>query len=188
MTSFIVGLLLFLGMHSISIIAPAWRDRTAARIGLGWRGIFAAVSVLGLILICRGYAAARLAPHIVYLPPNWARHITMTLMLPVFPMLLSSYFPGRIKTTLKHPMLAATKLWAVAHLISNGMLVDIILFGSFLLWAIADRISLKYRKERPINSAPPRSYNDVLAISGGLALYVIFVAWAHLALIGVSPI
>ncbi|MGC3980907.1 MAG: NnrU family protein [Steroidobacteraceae bacterium] len=188
MTTLIIGLLLFLGIHSVAIVANPWRDRMAAQLGLAWRGIYSLISLLGFVLIVRGYAAARLMPEVLYLPPAWTRHITMTLMLPVFPLLLATYLPGRIKTTMKHPMLVATKLWALAHLLSNGMLADVVLFGSFLLWAVADRISLKRRPARPIHTAPAKPYNDWVAVIVGLVLYGVFVGWAHLKLIGVSPI
>jgi uncharacterized membrane protein len=108
--------------------------------------------------------------------------------VPVFPMLLATYLPGRIQSTLKHPMLAAVKLWAVAHLIANGTLPDIVLFGSLLVWAVADRISLKHRVQGPIPSAPPSSANDAIAVIGGLLLYVAFILGVHQWLIGVSPI
>lgn len=185
MTTLIIGLLLFLGVHSIAIAAPAWRDRLAAQLGLAWRGIYALISLLGFVLIIRGYAAARLTPEVLYAPPAWTRHVTMTLMLPVFPLLLAAYLPGRIKTTLKHPMLVATKLWALAHLLSNGMTADVLLFGGFMLWAVADRISLKRRPIRAIKTAPPGRYNDWIAIIAGLAIYAVFIAWAHTHLIGV---
>lgn len=186
MLTLIIGLVLFLGMHSIAIIAPAWRDTTAARMGLVWRGVYSLISLLGFVLIIRGYAAARLTPEVLYLPPTWLRHVTMTLMLPVFPMLLATYLPGRIRTTLKHPMLAATKLWAFAHLLSNGMLADVLLFGGFLLWAVADRISLKRRPVRDIKTAPATPYNDWITVIGGLVLYVLMLRWGHSALIGVA--
>lgn len=186
MTTLIIGLLLFLGMHSIAIAAPAWRDRMATQLGLAWRGIYVLISLLGFVLIIRGYAAARLTPEVLYVPPAWMRHVTMTLMLPVFPLLLAAYLPGRIKTTMKHPMLVATKLWALAHLLSNGMAADVLLFGGFLLWAIADRISFKRRSVRPIKTAPAGPYNDWIAVIAGLAIYALFVGWAHTKLIGVA--
>ncbi len=186
MNTLIIGLLLFLGMHSVAIVAPAWRDRMAAQLGLGWRAIYAVISVIGFVLIIRGYAAARLTPEVLYVPPAWTRHATMTLMLPVFPLLLAAYLPGRIKTAMKHPMLVATKLWALAQLMSNGMLADVLLFGGFLLWAVADRISLKRRPPRPLKTAPAAAYNDWIAVIAGLALYGLFVSWAHTRLIGIA--
>jgi uncharacterized membrane protein len=109
-------------------------------------------------------------------------------MVPVFPLLLSTYFPGRIKAAAQHPMLAATKLWAAAHLLANGMLPDVLLFGGFLAWAIVDRISLKHRPVRPIKVLPERRFNDLVAVVAGFALYVWFIAWAHYRLFGVSPV
>lgn len=186
MVTLLAGLLLFLGMHSIAIVAPAWRDRMAAQWSRGWRGIFSAISLLGFVLIVIGYGQARLTPHILWVPPAWTRHLAMALMLPVFPLFFASYLPGRIKTTMKHPMLVATKLWALAHLLANGMLVDVVLFGSFLLWAVADRISVKRRPPRAIRMAPATPYNDWIAILVGLAVYALFVAWGHGKLIGVA--
>ena len=115
------------------------------------------------------------------------RHITLLLMVPVFPLLLAAYLPGRIKTAMKHPMLAAVKIWALAHLLANGSLADVVLFGTFLVWAIADRISLK-RRAQQIATAPPGRFNDLIAILAGLALYVVFILWAHFWLFSVSPI
>ncbi len=111
-------------------------------------------------------------------------------MLPVFPMLFSAYLPGRLRTALKHPMLAATKLWAVAHLLANGTLADVLLFGGFLAWAVADRISLKRRPVRapPMPLPAPSLRNDAIAIALGLAAYAWLLMGGHLRLIGVSPL
>jgi uncharacterized membrane protein len=109
----------------------------------------------------------------------------MALMLPVFVLLFAAYLPGRIKATMKHPMLVAVKLWAVAHLLSNGMLADLLLFGGFLAWAVLDRISMKRRVQRPVPGAPPSRWNDVAALVLGLAAYGAFAAWLHPMLIGV---
>jgi len=187
MTMLIVGLVLFLGVHSISIVANDWRDRTAARLGYAWRGLYSLIALIGLVSIIKGYAATRLTPMVLYVPPAWTKHITDLLMLPVFPMLLATYFPGRIKAALKHPMLASVKLWAFAHLLANGMLADVVLFGSFLAWAVIDRISLKHRAQRPIKTALPSNGNDWIAVIGGLVIYGFVVGWAHLRLIGVQP-
>jgi uncharacterized membrane protein len=189
MTKLVLGLVLFLGMHSVSIVAPQWRERMAARLGTGpWKALYGLVSLVGLVLVVQGYAAARLSPVVVYLPPAWLDHLGMLLLVPVFPMLLAAYLPGRIQRTLKHPMLVAVKTWAVAHLLMNGMLADVVLFGAFLAWAVADRISLKRRPRRAAVSAPAGRWNDAIAVGGGVAVYVAFVLWLHAWLIGVAVV
>jgi uncharacterized membrane protein len=183
MLKLVAGLVIFLGVHSIRIVAPSWRDAMVERLGpLGWKAVYSVASLAGFILLVGGYGAARLDPVVLYQPPVWARHLAMLLMLPVFPLLLSAYLPGRIKAAVKHPMLAATKAWALAHLLANGMLADVLLFGGFLAWAVADRISAGKRPQAPV-AGPVR--NDVIAVVAGLALYAVFVAWAHRSLIGV---
>ena len=188
MGTLIAGLLIFLGAHSVSIVAPNWRNRMALSLGrIGWQVAYSLVSIVGFVLIVNGYAEARLDPVVVYSPPVWTRHLASLLMLPAFVLLLAAYLPGRIKTATKHPMLTATKLWAVAHLLANGMLHDILLFGAFLAWAVADRISLKHRTPRPTPALPAGKLNDVIAVVGGLVLYVVFAMWLHVRWIGVPP-
>ncbi|MFK8052857.1 MAG: NnrU family protein [Woeseiaceae bacterium] len=189
MTMLILGLVLFLGGHSLAIFAPAKRDAWALRFGdLGWRALYGIVAVIGLILIVKGYAVARLDPVIVWLPPAWTRHLVAVLMLPTFVFLVAAYFPGKIKDKLKHPMLVSVKLWALAHLLANGMLADIILFGSFLAWAVADRISLKRRAPRASITLPKNPANDFIAVAIGLVLYFAVALKLHLWLIGVAPL
>jgi uncharacterized membrane protein len=182
----IVGLVTFLGIHSVSIFAPAWRDSMVARIGaLSWRGVYSVVSIVSFLVLVHGCGLARQEPVVIYQPPTWMRHVSMLLMLPAFVLLLAAYLPGRIKAKVKHPMLAATKTWAVAHLLANGMLADVVLFGGFLLWAVLDRISVGRRPVvRKTPGAPPGRFNDAIAVIGGLALYGLFVVWAHGRLIG----
>ena len=188
MTTLIIGLIIFLGMHSISIVANDQRDALAAKLGpLGWRAVYSIVAIVGLYLIIRGYAAARLDPVVLYLPPVWTKHLVALLMLPVFVLLLAAYLPGKIKKALKHPLLVATKIWALSHLLANGMLAGVVLFGSFLAWADIDRISLKRRANRSTLSAPETKLNDVIAVVGGLGLYVVFALHLHRALFGVAP-
>ena len=189
MNFLVAGLLLFLGIHSVSIVAPRARDRWARSMGPNlWRAVYSTVAVVGFVLLVRGYAAARAEPVVLYVPPGWGRHVTMLLMLPVFVMLFAAYLPGRIKSALKHPMLVAVKLWATAHLLANGMLADVLLFGGFLAWAVVDRISLKRRPARPVPGAAPSRWNDLFAVLLGLAAYVAFVLWLHPKLIGVPVI
>jgi uncharacterized membrane protein len=185
----LLGLALFLGIHSIAIVAPAARDRLVAKLGAGpWKGLYSLVSIAGFYLIVVGFGAARAAPVVLYSPPALLRYVAVVLMLPVFPMALSAYFPGRIQRALKHPLLAATKTWALAHLLANGTLADVVLFGALLAWAVADRISLKRRAPRAIATAPPGRFNDALAVVLGLALYAAFLAGVHRWLIGVAPL
>ena len=161
MALLILGLVLFIGMHSTSIVADDFRNRMAAKSGLGWKAFYGIVSIVGLVLIVKGYAAARMDPTVLYIPPVWLKHVAALLLLPVFILFFAPYFPGRIKAATKHPQLVAVKLWAVAHLLVNGTVADVILFGSFLVWAVVDRISMKRRVERPVPSAPAKGINDV---------------------------
>jgi uncharacterized membrane protein len=189
MTTLIIGLAVFLGIHSISIVTPGLRARAVAWMGLDrWRGVYSLVSAAGFALILYGFHLARQAPVVLYTVPAWIQYVAFLLMLPVFPLTLAAYLPGRIKTAMKHPMLAAVKFWALAHLLSIGMLADVVLFGSFLAWAVCDRISLKRRPQQPIATAPPGRFNDLIAMIAGLSLCAFFVLWAHMWLFGVSPL
>ena len=189
MSILLIGLVIFFAVHSVSIVNEPWRDRMVAKIGQWpWMGLFSLIAILGLVLIVKGYELARYDPVVIYSPPMWLRYVANLLLVPVFPLLVAAYLPGRIQTATKHPMLIATKLWASAHLLANGMLADVVLFGGFLAWAVVDRISMKRRTQRPIPGAPPSKANDLIVVVFGLALYVAFALWLHTWLIGVSPI
>ena len=189
MVLFLIGLVLFLGVHSVAIVAPAWRDAQAARNERAWKGGFALISIVGFVLLIYGYGLARQAPVALWTPPAALRHVALLLMLPVFPLLLAAYLPGRIKRAARHPMLLAVKFWAAAHLLANGTLLDVILFGAFLVWAVLDRIAVKRRAvPRAIPGAPPSGRNDAIALLGGLVIYVVFLWWGHRWLIGVAPL
>jgi uncharacterized membrane protein len=184
----IVGLILFFGPHSIAVVAPGWRNRAVMHLReQSWKGAYSLISAAGLVLTVLGFVQARHAPLVLYTSPAWLRDVTWVLMLPVFPLLLAAYLPGRIQTAAKHPMLAAIKLWATAHLLVNGTLADVLLFGSFLIWAVAVRISVKRRVPAPVRGLPPGRYNDLIAVLLGLALYGLFVWRLHALLIGVAP-
>jgi uncharacterized membrane protein len=181
----IAGLVIFLGVHSVSIVGHRWRDRMIARLGAGpWRGLYSLVSLAGLVLIVYGYGRAREAPVILYVPPVWLRDTVVMLMVFVFPLVFAAYFPGRIRAVLEHPMLVGVKLWAALHLLANGSLADVILFGSVLAWAVADRISLGRRPKRPIHTAPPSKWNDAIALVLGVAAYAVLIAGGHAWLTG----
>lgn len=186
MSLLILGLVLFLGVHSIRIFADPWRERLVARMGeLPFKGVYGLISLIGLVLIVVGYGQARLDPVVLYQPPEFLRHVAMLLMLIVFPGLLAAYLPGRIQQVLAHPMLVAVKAWALAHLLVNGTLADVLLFGGFLVWAVADRISFKYRGPGSAPQLPKTALNDVIVIVGGLAVYLLFVFRLHPLLFGV---
>jgi uncharacterized membrane protein len=188
----LLGLLVFLGVHSVSIAAPGWRSAQVARIGeRPWKGLYSIVAGIGLALVIVGYGMARREPVVLYTPPAALRHLALVVMLPVFPLLFAAYLPGRISRVAKHPMLLATKLWATAHLLANGTLADVLLFGGFLAWAIADRIAVKRRTPdaaRAVPGAPPGPMNDAIAAVGGLAVYALTVFWLHRVAFGVSPL
>lgn len=189
MNLFLLGLLLFFGVHSLSIVNDPWRNRMAASMGeWTWKGVYALVSIAGFVLIVWGYGLARQDPVVLYTPPTWLHSVAMVLLIPVFPLLLAAYLPGRIQAAAQHPMLAATQLWAIAHLLANGMLADVLLFGTFLVWAVLDRISMKRRTQRTIPSLPLSRANDLIAVVGGLGLYAAFVLWLHGWLIGIPLI
>ena len=188
----VVGLVIFLGVHSVSIVAPGWRAATVARLGeRPWKGLYSLASAVGLVLIVVGFGMARRDPVVLYTPPAALRHLALVVMLPVFPLLFAAYLPGRIRAAAKHPFLVAVKLWALAHLLANGTLADVLLFGGFLAWAVADRISVKRRpaaETHEVPAAPPGAANDAIALIGGLLVYVVFILWAHRWIVGVSPL
>jgi uncharacterized membrane protein len=189
MKTLILGLVVFFGVHSISMLALDWRNRVAARLGkMAWQGIYAVVAAIGLYLLVTGYGSARVGAETMYVSPPWLRYVAALLMLPAFTLALASVLPGRIRSAAKHPLLLATLLWAVAHLLTNGSAADLLLFGAFLVWAVAVRISLERRPARPIRALPASALNDVIAVVGGLALYAAFVLWLHARWFGVPPL
>ncbi len=188
----IVGLVLFLGIHSIRIAAPALRQAQIDQRGLNaWKGIYSVISLIGFVILVWGYGIARQDPVIFWVAPAWMSHVVALFMIPVMILLVASQLPaGRIKAAVKHPMLLAVKIWALVHLLVNGDLASVVLFGAFLAWAVADRISEKKRLQAGLTRNPvagPVKW-DVIAIVGGLVAYVLFVLYLHEWLIGVRPI
>ena len=189
MSILLLGLVLFFAVHSVAIVNAAWRERMVQRFGEGlWKGVYSLIAIVGLVLIIWGYGLARQDPVVLYSPPLWLNYVAIALLIPVFPLLFATYLPGRIQAASRHPMLVAVKLWALAHLLVNGTLADLLLFGSFLVWAVADRISLKRRTEPSVPRLPDTKLNDLIAVVGGLALYVAFTLWLHDWLIGVPVV
>jgi len=180
------GVLLFFAPHCVSIVAPHWRDRMLLRVGAArWKGGYSILASIGFTLLVLGFIEARRVPVVLYISPALMRPVSLLLMLPVFPLLLATYFPGRFLARVQHPLLSATLLWATAHLLSNGRLPDVVLFGSFLLWALADRLSVEARAASRMRRAAPTRYNDVLAIVLGLGLYALTILKLHGWLFGV---
>lgn len=188
----LAGLLVFLGVHSVAIVAPQWRAAQIARQGARrWKAAYSIVAGIGLMLLVVGYGLARREPVVLYVPSSSMRHLALAVMLPVFPLLFAAYLPGRIRTATRHPMLLAVKFWALAHLLANGMLADVLLFGGFLLWAVVDRVAVKRRPAAlasPPPAAPSRPLNDAIAVLGGLAVYALILLGLHRWLTGVSPL
>jgi len=188
MTLLIIGIAAFLSLHVVPTF-PDLRERLVARLGEGpYKSLFALLSVASFILLVYGFAKAPLIQ--LWSPPSWTRWVAIVLMLPAFIFLVAGYVPGQIKAKLKHPFLVAIKTWALAHLIANGDLASIVLFGSFLAYAVYDRITLKRRTATGLVTVPatgPPS-NDVIAVVLGLALYLAFLFWLHGLLIGTSPL
>lgn len=182
MTTLVLGLVVFFAMHSFSMARGA-RAALVGRIGpLPYRLLFSLISLAGLVAIVMGYGDA---PRVdVWAPPTWLRHLAMLLMVPVFPLLIAAYVPGNIKARLRNPMLMAIKTWALAHLLVNGDLASMLLFGSFLAWAVVDLVAVK-RSGRSSRVANPRSLFDALAIAGGLVVYGLVLTRWHVHLAGV---
>jgi uncharacterized membrane protein len=184
----VAGLLLFLGPHVLTTFRKR-RQGVIDRIGENvYKGVYSLVSLAGVVLMFYGYAEYRATGWInVWNPPAWTRHVAVALIWPAMICLVATYSPGRIKTALKHPMLVGLKLWALAHLLANGDLGSMVLFGSLLAYAVFDRISLKRRTDA---GAPPIPVgglrNDVIAVVGGTALYVLLGWWFHPYVIGVT--
>jgi uncharacterized membrane protein len=182
MLPLILGIVIFLGVHLVPT-APDLKQGLVERL----------LSLIGFVLIVLGYHKLQLMPDknvFLWEPPVFMRHIAVALMLPAMIFLVAYLVPSRIGRALKHPMLIAIKTWALAHLLANGDLASLILFGSFLAYAVYDRISLKRRPAAAVsaNVAAPSVINDGIVVAGGIALFAIMLFWAHQYLIGVAPI
>ena len=182
MTLLVAGLVVFFAAHSFCMFRNA-RAALVDRLGaLPYRALFSLVSLAGFVAIVMGYGdAPRIA---IWSPPAWTRHVTMLLMVPVFILLVAAYLPCNIKARLRNPMLIAVKTWALAHLVANGDLASMVLFGSFLAWAVADMIAVK-RSGRGAVVANPRDMLDAVAIAAGLVIYALVLTRWHVYLAGV---
>lgn len=187
MTILILGLVAFLGVHSVRILAAPFRDAQVAASPGPWKGLYSLVSAVGLGLIIWGWILARpMAPQL-YDPPAWGRHATVLLVWVAFILLPTANAPtGHIKATVRHPMLLGVIFWSAGHLLANGDQASAALFGSFLVWAILDLISALGRREPAPVVVKPRA--DVIAVFAGTALWTVFVLGLHRVLFGVSPL
>ena len=191
MSLLILGLVLFLGVHSVRIVADGWRTRMRERLGEGrWKGLYSLLSFAGLVLIVWGYGLARQDPVVLWAPPVAMRHAASLLTLAALILLAAAYIPrNALKARLHHPMVLAVKVWALAHLLSNGNLADVLLFGGFLLWAVLDFRAARQR-DRALGTvyAPGKPAPTLLAVVVGAAAWAAFAFWLHAAWIGVAPI
>lgn len=191
MTVLILGLLVFLGVHSLRIFADDWRNRQLAKLGeLRWKGLYALVSLIGFVLLCWGFGLARQQPVLLYVPPLPLRHLNALFTLLAFVLVAAAYIPrNHLKAKFGHPMLLGVKAWAMGHLLATGMLRDVVLFGAFLLWAVVLFIVSRRRDRRNGTVHPAGTLaGDVMVVVAGVIGWVVFAFWLHLWSIGVKPI
>jgi uncharacterized membrane protein len=186
----IAGLLIFLGAHSVRIFADSWRTRVIAQMGeKPFKGIYSLVSLFGFVLLIWGFGMARETPIVIWNPPVAMRHLAALLTLFAFVFLASAHGPANaIKARVHHPMVVAVKTWALAHLLANGTLAHMVLFGAFLIWAVLDFIAS--RKRDRVNNTPypaGTKQGTLLAVIVGVVTWAVFAFWLHGLLIGVKP-
>jgi uncharacterized membrane protein len=191
MAVLILGLLVFLGAHSTRIFAEDWRGRQIGRLGEnGWKAAYSIISLVGFAILVYGYGGARSAPVVWWTPPRWTAHLTALLVLVSFILIACAYVPGtRIKAAVGHPMVLGVKTWALAHLLSNGTAHDVVLFGAFLVWAVADYAASR-RRDRASGTRYPAGpvTRDAVAIAAGAIAWAVFAFALHGWLIGVRPL
>ncbi len=191
MSMLILGLVIFLGVHSVRIVAEGWRAQMIGRLGeRAWKGIYSLLSIAGFVLLVWGYGLARQQPVVLWTPPAAMRHVAALLMLVSFVLLAATYVPrNAIKAGLHHPMVLSVKVWAFAHLLSNGNLAHVVLFGAFLVWAVLSFRAARGR-DRAARAVYPAGTVAWTAITAavGIAAWALFAFWAHALLIGARPL
>lgn len=190
MALLILGLVLFLGVHSIRIFANEWRTRQRQRIGeMRWKGLYSLVSIVGFVLIVVGFGLARQHPVLLYVPPPALRHLNALFTLLAFVLIVSAYVPpNHFRARLGHPMLAGVKVWAFGHLLATGMLHDVVLFGSFFVWAVVLFAVSRRRDRRNGTVYPPGTMKGtVITVVAGIVFWALFAFWLHNWLFGVNP-
>lgn len=191
MAALVLGLVLFLGVHSTRIFAEGWRTARMESFGeKEYKLLYSLISLGGFALVVWGYGLARQQPVVLWNPPPvWMRHVVSLAMLVSFVLLVAAYVPGNeIKAKLRHPMVLGVKVWALAHLLANNTLADVVLFGSFLVWAVLDFWSVRRRERTLATRIMGERPKTVIAVAIGVAAWAVFAFWAHRALIGVSPL
>lgn len=190
MSVLILGLVIFLGLHSIRIFAEGWRKARIARMGeRGWKAAYSVLSIIGLVLIIQGYGMARHEAVALWAPPAWAPHLAGILTLVAFILIPAAYIPGNhFKTLLGHPMVIGIALWALAHLLANTTLSAVLLFGAFLVWAIIDFVAAR-RRDRAEGTVYPEGTlsRDAIPVVVGVVAWIAFAFYLHGSLIGVKP-
>ena len=191
MSILIAGLLIFLATHSTRIVAPAWREAMIARMGKhAWRALVSVLSLIGFVLLIKGYDTARMNPINLYEPPVWLRPVTLLLMFFAAVFAVAAIVPrNHTKAAMGHPLVLSVKTWAFAHLLSNGTLADVILFGGFLLWAVPDFIRSR-RSDRAQGVVYPEGGlgNTLVTVIVGAILWAVFAFYLHAHWVGVAPI
>lgn len=190
MAILILGLAIFLGVHSIRLVAEPWRNAQVARLGeRGWKGLYSLASALGIVLIVLGYGVARRAPIYLWMPPAAARHLTGLLVAIAFVLIAAAYAPAsRIKQLLGHPMLAGVAVWAVGHLLANGTANAVLLFGAFFVWSTAGFLVWRHRDRLAGTRYPAGTLlGDARVVVGGIVVWAVFAFFLHGWLIGVRP-
>ena len=192
MITLLIGLVLFLGIHSVRIVADGWRSRfIGARGPMTWKGLYSLLSIAGFVLICIGFGQARHATLVLWSPPRWTHDLAAVLTLLAFILITAAYVPANaIKVRVQEPMILGVKCWAAGHLLANGTLADVVLFGSFLVWSVLDFRAAKQRR-RAGNApaiAPARGARTAITVVVGVLAWMLFAFHLHLPLIGVQPI
>jgi uncharacterized membrane protein len=186
----IIGLAVFLGIHSVRIVADGWRAAQIARVGANaWRLGYSVLSALGLLLVIWGFGLARQAPVPLWHPPVGMRHVAALLTLVAFVFVAAAYVPrNHLKARFHHPMMLGVKAWAAGHLLANGTVADVLLFGSFMAWAVLAYIAARRRDRRAGTTYPPGTAagTSIAGVAGAVA-WAVFAFWLHGTLFGVNP-
>ncbi len=188
MAEMILGLALFIGSHSVRVVAEPWRQQQIARLGEPvWKGGISVLALGGLVLAVYGYGLARADGTWLWVPPEWTAHAMALIMIPAFILLVAAFAPAnRLRRSVGHPLVLAVGLWALAHLMANGRLEDLILFGAFLAWALVVFVAARRRDREAGRTFPePRRAGDAVAVGGGLVAYIVFAVFLHVPITGV---